>query len=126
MQYLHKYETVTAFTQDYNGTGYTEPWVSLTVENDAVSYNKSIIDFQPFGEFTLSDFGITSEIMSHWYEVLSESQPYENLGVKVMSEPVAYAELGSGTYYFENAFGYRAFVNPSGDYVRISRPELDK
>ena len=34
MQFLHKYQTVTAFTQDYNGTGYTEPWVSLTVEND--------------------------------------------------------------------------------------------
>ena len=52
MQFLHKYQTVTAFTQDYNGTGYTEPWVSLTVENDKVDYNKNltIIDFHPVGQ----------------------------------------------------------------------------
>jgi hypothetical protein len=119
MKYLHKYETVTAFTQDYNGTGYTEPWVSYTVENEGINYNKDVIDFRPTGQFRLSDFDITPEIMDHWAEVISESQPYANLGILVMSESVNYAELGSGTFYFENGSGYWTFVNPSGDYVEI-------
>lgn len=45
MKYLHKYEEVSAFTEDYNGSGYTEPWVSYTNENDHVDYNKIDADF---------------------------------------------------------------------------------
>ena len=126
MKYLHKYETVTAFTQDYNGTGYTEPWVSYTVENEGVFYNKNVIDFRPKGQFRLSDFGITTEITDHWAEVISESQPYANLGALVMSEPITYAESGSGTFYFENDFGYWAFVSTSGDRVEIGSGDTVK
>lgn len=40
-QHLHLFETVSAFTEQYNGEGYKEPWVSYTEENGKVVYNKS-------------------------------------------------------------------------------------
>ena len=39
-QYLHLYESESAFTNDYNGEYYHEPWVSLTKQNGDVNYNK--------------------------------------------------------------------------------------
>ena len=41
MKYLHNYDTVSHFEETYEGTGYTEPWVSYTQENDHVDYNKN-------------------------------------------------------------------------------------
>ena len=38
--YLHRYEADSAFTSDYNGSYYHEPWVSYTIENKEVHYNK--------------------------------------------------------------------------------------
>ena len=38
--YLHEYESISAFTEDYNGTYYHEPWVSAIHENSQVDYNK--------------------------------------------------------------------------------------
>jgi hypothetical protein len=40
MKFLHKYSTESDFEADYNGTAYTEPWVSLTEDVDRVDYNK--------------------------------------------------------------------------------------
>lgn len=40
MKFLHKYSTESDFEEDYNGTAYTEPWVSLTEDVDRVDYNK--------------------------------------------------------------------------------------
>ena len=39
-QYLHLFDTVSAFTEAYNGEAYQEPWVSYTEETSAVTYNK--------------------------------------------------------------------------------------
>ena len=41
-QYLHLFDTVSAFTEAYNGEAYQEPWVSYTEETSAVTYNKSV------------------------------------------------------------------------------------
>ena len=38
--YLHRYEADSAFTPDYEGSYYHEPWVSYTIENKEVHYNK--------------------------------------------------------------------------------------
>lgn len=43
-QFLHLFETVSAFTEQYNGEDYEEPWVSYTKENTEVNYNKPAID----------------------------------------------------------------------------------
>lgn len=32
MKYLHNFETTSEFEEQYNGEGYLEPWVSLTLE----------------------------------------------------------------------------------------------
>ena len=40
MKYLHKFEELSDFTEEYMGDAYKEPWVSLTKENDKVDYNK--------------------------------------------------------------------------------------
>lgn len=39
-KHIHLYSTEQEFEADYNGTGYTEPWVSLTLDVDRVDYNK--------------------------------------------------------------------------------------
>lgn len=39
MRYIHNFGTVSAFTEEYTGSGYTEPWVSYTKENQKVDYN---------------------------------------------------------------------------------------
>ena len=38
--YLHLFETEQEFNAQYEGSGYTEPWVSYTMETSAVSFNK--------------------------------------------------------------------------------------
>lgn len=44
-KFLHKFETSAEFNSEYIGSGYTEPWVSLTQDNYAINYNKSSYDF---------------------------------------------------------------------------------
>ena len=56
-KYIHKFETTAEFEAIYNGTGYTEPWVSYTEENSKVSYNKS--EYEKLLETPLT-FKITS------------------------------------------------------------------
>ena len=43
MKYIHLYQTVEEFDTDYWGEKYLEPWVSLTVEDEKVDYNKKPI-----------------------------------------------------------------------------------
>ena len=38
--YLHLFETEQEFDAQYEGPGYTEPWVSFTIETSAVTFNK--------------------------------------------------------------------------------------
>lgn len=38
--YIHLFSTTAEFDAAYNGTGYTDPWVSYTLESSALTYNK--------------------------------------------------------------------------------------
>lgn len=40
-EYIHLFETTSEFSGNYNGSAYAEPWVSYTLENTHVDYNKS-------------------------------------------------------------------------------------
>ena len=51
-KYLHLFDTVSAFTQEYNGEAYIEPWVSYTEENEHVDYNKGPGYLQILWEFS--------------------------------------------------------------------------
>ena len=57
MKYVHYYETTSAFTEDYEGEAYLEPWVSYTHENDHVDYNKH---GSPSGDYDYVDLGLPS------------------------------------------------------------------
>ena len=39
-KYVHLFETQADFTAAYNGSEYQEPWVSYTIQNEEVDYNK--------------------------------------------------------------------------------------
>ena len=43
--YLHLFETEQEFDAQYEGSGYTEPWVSYTMETSAVTFNKGPHDY---------------------------------------------------------------------------------
>ena len=109
MQFLHKYQTVTAFTQDYNGTGYTEPWVSLTVENDKVDYNKNltIIDFHPVGQVLH---------YAEWRAKASHGELIEN--VTVMGQELVETSYGSGIIYLTTR-SYEASVYDGADHIFV-------
>ena len=63
MIYLHRFETVSAFTEEYTGSGYTEPWVSYTKENQKVDYNRvpevTLIDAVTHVTITLKNLEIS-------------------------------------------------------------------
>lgn len=40
MEYLYIYSATSEFVEDYYGDEYHEPWVSVTIENEEVNYNK--------------------------------------------------------------------------------------
>lgn len=54
-KYTHLFQTTSDFNTVYEGTGYTVPWVSYTVQNSAVTYNKD-----PFNGYEYVDLGLTS------------------------------------------------------------------
>ena len=41
--YLHKFDTMSEFEEEYNGSNYYEPWVSAVVANEEVAFNKKDI-----------------------------------------------------------------------------------
>ncbi len=44
-RFLHRYQTLSDFNTDYNGSAYQEPWVSYTTQNEQVDYNKIKVIF---------------------------------------------------------------------------------
>ena len=123
MKYLHKSQTVSAFTEDYNGSGYTEPWVSYTGENEAVNYNKDIIDLQPIGTFHYADFGITQETLNRWNNLYDNHADLEEYGVLVLSEQVVdvYRTTGNDAMFEFYGESTGAYVGILEDYVHIWR-----
>ena len=55
-KYAHLFQTASDFNAAYNGTGYTEPWVSYIVENSGITYNKP----DPFNGHPYVDLGLPS------------------------------------------------------------------
>ena len=69
MEYVHYYETQSEFNADYNGSGYTEPWVGYVEETSGTSYNK-----KP-GEYSVSFYECNdfwSPTQADWEEMISQ------------------------------------------------------
>lgn len=65
MRRVRKFQTVSEFNEAYNGEQYSEPWLSLTVENEHVDYNKRPVDLNCFVriyDYSLSEEGLPFEI----------------------------------------------------------------
>ena len=65
MRRVRKFQTVSEFNEAYNGEQYSEPWLSLTVENEHVDYNKRPVDLNCFVriyDYNLSEEGLPFEV----------------------------------------------------------------
>ena len=87
MKFIHNYNDLTAFTEDYNGSGYTEPWVSLTHENNKVDFNKKELWFRVFengygDEYTAEELETISHIWDYWYVEDPESIAYDEAPIE--------------------------------------------
>jgi hypothetical protein len=107
-RYLHLYETTSDFEADYNGTAYTEPWVSLTEQSGGVNYNKKPgmpeitydMQFGDGGEVECDDLGALT------CEGLENTAVTYPILVHVLNDPGA--ELGEENYDF---VGTLRFIN---------------
>jgi hypothetical protein len=117
----NRYE-ITAVQTEEHEQAYVEPWVSFTRENESVHYNKAqIIDFQPLGDFSYEDFGITQIVMNRWMNVIDNNEPLENLGVMIMSQPLSRASYDNYGFYFRTLGALRAYVSRESDYVSVTQ-----
>ena len=77
-KYVHKFNTVSEKELAYHGPDYLEPWLSYTVENDAMGYNKTEDDLlieKPLTFEVLSDGNI--EFASKSYSSVTWSLSYK-------------------------------------------------
>ena len=117
----NRYE-ITAVQTEEHEPAYVEPWVSFTRGNESVHYNKpQIIDFQPLGTFSYEDFGITHVVMNRWMSVIDNEEPLENLGVKIMSQPISSASYDDYSFYFRTLGSLRAYVSRESNRVNVSQ-----
>lgn len=84
-KYLHEFDTVSAFTQAYTGETYEEPWVSLTNETSAVTFNRSPY----FGKGLV--FDMAQSASAAWYYSLGDDTNfkliYDDSEAIVLAEP---------------------------------------
>ena len=73
--YIRLYDSASTFESDYWGAGYNEPWVSLTMENEEVKYNRPVtVDGHPY-----MDLGLPSGTLWATYNVgASSPEQYGN------------------------------------------------
>ena len=88
MKFIHNYNDLTAFTEDYNGSGYTEPWVSFTHENNKVDYNKKELWLRVFQNsnidgYTAEELEIINNIWDYWYVENPESIAYDTVEIEI-------------------------------------------
>ena len=96
MRFLHRYETVSAFTEDYNGEAYVEPWVSYTHENEQVDYNKP----DPANGHCYVDLGLPSGTLWGCTNIGAENP--EDVGNEYLwAETVPYPEAYEHYKYWE-------------------------
>ena len=95
MRYMHYFESANTFDVAYNGDEYHEPWVSLTMQNRDVHYNKN-------KEIPLKEMPLTFEILSpgelffgHSSDEFSRTIEYSKNGgewTSITSSLVTYSE----------------------------------
>ena len=104
MEYIHLFDTVSHFEDQYDGNGYQEPWVSYTIENDEIDYNK-----KNYREMPLT-FEITSPGIVMWKASRAMSSAYKTI----------YYSLNGGDWIpITSSTGGVSFNVTTGDIVRF-------
>ena len=101
--YLHLFESQSAFNSAYTGEEYHEPWVSYTMETSSVTYNKKHID--------LVDLGLPSGTL--WAT--------KNLGAATTADTgnlYAWGELTPKTVFTDE--NYRFYVGENQEYSKYN------
>ena len=106
MRYLHKFEDIEEFEEQYFGSGYTEPWTSLTEEDGRVKYNKCQCEWV--------DLGFSSgNLWARW-----------NLGAMDETEEgdaYAWGELETKSEYYLDNYKFYDETLPGSDSQRITK-----
>lgn len=124
-KYLHLFDSVTAFTESYNGNDYLEPWVSYTEENEHVDYNK-YVDPRLKEPFTIEITSPGHLVASIYYEPDGESGcQVRNYALEYKKNDGAwtsvtldrdYGDLGQG---FVNTGTYLDLSVTTGDIIQF-------
>ena len=92
MRRVRKFQTVSEFNEAYNGEQYSEPWLSLTVENEHVDYNKRPVDLNCFVriyDYNLSEEGLPVEVPANEtqsYPVAVKEEIRQYINTQVLEE----------------------------------------
>ena len=90
MKFIHNFDTVSAFTESYNGEGYEEPWVSYVKETEAVNYNKGKkwlrISTYGDGTYTSEEEEVLNNIFNYWYIEHPEEAAYEEVEAEIRED----------------------------------------
>jgi len=90
-QFLHLFNTESAFNAAYNGSDYHEPWVSYTDETEGqehVDYNKKELWLRVFQNsnidgYTAEELEVINNIWDYWYVENPESVSYDTVDMEI-------------------------------------------
>ena len=106
-KFLHKYKALSAFTEDYNGEAYHEPWVSYVNEvgNEEVDYNKrealnEITWSYEYGTIRVETLSLTCEDL----DIANSGKTYQ-VKVNVANHPEGDYSFNGTMRYIEDLYG---------------------
>ena len=115
------YEITDIQAEDHD-PAYVEPWISYTREDRRTHYNKEeIINFQPYGFYNYSRFGITGERINEWIDMIDMDAPLDEFGVLILSNPMSHAGHDTNYIYFYDGFENIAQISIHNDHIEIYR-----
>jgi hypothetical protein len=123
---------ITGIQTEEHQPKYIEPWVSYVRNNEEndfpVQYNKMFnINFEPIGDFTRSDFGVTQDMVDKWVKMCEKETPPDLYGIKVMSCPISRINVFPDCVDFGSLSGtYRAGIYFDSDSIIISTGDTEK
>lgn len=116
MKYVHLFETASEFEEAYNGSGYTEPWVSYTQQNSTVNYNKRSHDFVDLG-LTSGNLWSTTNVGADAPEDFGNYYAWGEIEEKTTYNWTTY-KLCNGSYNTLTKY------NTSGSYGTVDNKEV--
>lgn len=120
MKWIHNYRNLSNFVEEYNGTGYTEPWVSYVKENTEVDYNKRLVNFAPLGEYDYAHFDLTPGMVAAWAAMMDNEASVSEFNVKIgLNNIDGYERLNDSIRFYSGRL--YAYIGINEDFVTVGR-----